>query len=188
VNAERPRAPERIELGGGAFLRALTPDDAPMVFATVDRERARLRPWLPWVDRSLGPADTRGFLEATAATDGREYIFGIWAADGFAGAMGLHTDPGHRSAEIGYWIDAAHEGQGLVTRSARALVTVAFGGLGMHRVWITADPRNRRSCAVAERLGFVLEGVRREDTLTDGRFRDTALYAILDREWRPEER
>jgi ribosomal-protein-serine acetyltransferase len=63
------------------------------------------------------------------------------------------------------------------------LTNVAFRDLGMHRVWLTADPTNRRSCAVAERLGFRLEGVRREDTLTDGRFHDTAIYAILEDEW-----
>ena len=53
----------------------------------------------------------------------------------------------------------------------------------MHRVWLTADPENTRSCAVAERLGFRLEGIRREDTYLDGKFRDTALYGVLEAEW-----
>jgi RimJ/RimL family protein N-acetyltransferase len=183
--SERPRAPERIDLRDGAFVRQLEPDDADVVYATIDRERERLRPWLPWVDTSHAAADTRAFIEAVVATDGRDHAFGIWAADGFAGVIGLHTDPQHRSAMIGYWIAAAHEGRGLVTSAARALADVAFRTLSMHRVWITADPRNRRSCAVAERLGFRLEGIRREDTLSDGRFRDTAIYAILEHEWPP---
>jgi ribosomal-protein-serine acetyltransferase len=178
------RAPERVDLDGGAYLRLFTPADAPLVFETIDRNRERLRPWLDWVDRTVGPADTRSFIETTIATDG-EYTYGIWAVDGFAGGIGLHTDPVHRSAMIGYWIDEEHEGYGLVTKAARALADVAFRLLLMHRVWLTADPTNRRSCAVAERLGFRREGVRREDTLTDGRFRDTAIYAILENEWPP---
>jgi ribosomal-protein-serine acetyltransferase len=182
------RAPDDIDLEGGAHLRLFTPADAPIVFETVDRNRERLRPWLPWVDTTTGPAVTRSFIETTNTADGHGYAYGIWAADGFAGAIGLHTDPYHRSAMIGYWIDEEHEGYGLVTKATRALTDVAFRVLSMHRVWLTADPTNRRSCAVAERLGFRREGVRREDTLMDGRFRDTAIYAILEDEWSPATR
>ena len=180
---QTPRSPERIDLGEGASLRLLVPEDAPVVFEAVERNRQRLRPWLGWVDRTLGPADTLAFIDLTIATRGREFAYGINVGDSFVGAIGLHTDPEHRSAMIGYWIDEEHEGRGLVTKASRALTEVAFRVLAMHRVWLTADPKNTRSCAVAERLGFRLEGIRREDTYTDGRFRDTALYAVLEDEW-----
>ena len=178
------RAPDRIELDAGAHLRTLVPEDADEVFSTVDRERERLRRWLPWVDASRGPDDTRAFIEETIATDGREYAYGIWAGDGFAGAIGLHIDRENRSAMIGYWIDSVHEGLGLVTNASRALTDVAIRQLGLHRVWLSADRENARSRAVAERLGFRLEGVHRGDTQKrDGRFRDTVFYAILEHEW-----
>lgn len=180
-------APERIELEGGAHLRLFVPEDAPVVFETVDRNRERLRRWLPWVDGSIGPADTRAFIEGTIATKGREYAYGIWAVDGLAGGIGLHTDPEHRSAMIGYWIDEEHEGRGLVTQASRALTEVAFRDLSMHRVWLSADPQNTRSCAVAERLGFRREGVHREDMLMNGRFRDTVIYAALEDDWPPSD-
>jgi ribosomal-protein-serine acetyltransferase len=182
---DEAKAPGRIDLDGGAYLRLFVPEDAPLVFETVDRDRVRLRRWLSWIDDSHGPADTRAFIASTIATEGREYAYGIWAPDGFAGGIGLHTDPDHRSAMIGYWIDARHEGQGLVTKAARALIDVAFRALSMHRVWLSADPENVRSCAVAERLGFRREGVRREDTVIDGVFHDTAIYAVLESEWPP---
>ena len=182
--AERPRPPANIDIGG-AHLRLLEPEDAPVVFATVDRQRDRLRPWLPWVDSSIGPADTRAFIEETIATEGREHAFGIWADDVFAGCVGLHTDPEQRSAMLGYWIDEEHEGQGLITRASYALTEIAFRDLFIHRVWLSADPLNTRSCAVAERLGFRLEGIHRDDSLRDGRYRDTAVYAILEDEWPP---
>ena len=180
---ETPRSPEHIDLGEGASIRLLVPEDALVVFETVDRNRERLRPWLGWVDRTLGPTDTRAFIDLTIETHGREFAYGIYVDSSFVGAIGLHTDPEHRSAMIGYWIDDEHEGRGLVTKASRALVDVAFRDLAMHRVWLTADPMNTRSCAVAERLGLRLEGIRREDTYTDGRFHDTALYAILEDEW-----
>ena len=180
---ETPRSPAHIDLGEGASIRLLVPEDALVVFETVDRNRERLRPWLGWVDRTLGPTDTRAFIDLTIETHGREFAYGIYVDSSFVGAIGLHTDPEHRSAMIGYWIDDEHEGRGLVTKASRALVDVAFRDLAMHRVWLTADPMNIRSCAVAERLGLRLEGIRREDTYTDGRFHDTALYAILEDEW-----
>ena len=185
---ETPRSPERIDLGEGASIRLLVPEDALVVFETVERNRERLRPWLGWVDRTLGPGDTLAFIDLTIATLGREFAYGIYVGDSFVGAIGLHTDPEHRSAMIGYWIDEEHEGRGLVTKASRALTEVAFRDLAMHRVWLTADPKNTRSCAVAERLGFRLEGIRREDTYTDGRFRDTALYAVLEDEWPADDR
>lgn len=181
--AEPPRSPQRIDLGDGASIRLLVPEDALVVFETVDRNRERLRPWLAWVDRTLSPGDTRAFIDLTISTQGREFAYGIYVGDSFVGAIGLHTDPEHRSAMIGYWIDEEHEGRGLVTKASRALTEVAFRDLAMHRVWLTADPKNTRSCSVAERLGFRLEGIRREDTYTDGQFRDTALYAVLEEEW-----
>ncbi len=180
---ETPRSPEHIDLGDGASIRLLVPEDALVVFETVDRNRERLRPWLGWVDRTLGSGDTLAFIDLAIATQGREFAYGIYEGDSFVGAIGLHTDPEHRSATIGYWIDEEHEGRGLVTKASRALIEVAFRDLAMHRVWLTADPTNTRSCAVAERLGLRLEGIRREDTYTDGLFRDTALYAVLEGEW-----
>jgi ribosomal-protein-serine acetyltransferase len=182
------KAPDFIDLEVGAHLRLLIPEDAAAVFETVDRNRHRLRRWLPWVDASIGPADTRAFIEATIATRGRENTYGIWSEGGFAGAIGLHTDPENRSAMIGYWLDEKHEGRGLVTNAARALMDVAFRDLSLHRVWLSTDKKNTRSCAVAERLGFRREGVHREDQLVNGRFRDTVIYAVLESDWPPADR
>jgi ribosomal-protein-serine acetyltransferase len=183
ANAPLPSPPDRIELGDGAYLRLYIPDDAGMVFEAVDRDRERLRAWLPWVDATIGPADTRAFIEASIGTEGREFAYGIFSADRLAGGIGLHADRENRSAMIGYWIAAEHEGQGLITRSSRALTDIAFRDLGMHRVWLSADAKNTRSRAVAERLGFQLEGVHRGDSLRGDRFRDTAIYAIVEDEW-----
>ncbi|MGH2680754.1 MAG: GNAT family N-acetyltransferase [Actinomycetota bacterium] len=182
------KMPMRVGLREDAWLRLLAPADADVVFAVVHRNRQHLRRWLPWVDGTIAPADTRAFIEETIATEGREYAYGIWTGEGLAGCIGLHTDPERRSAMVGYWIDENHEGRGLVTDASRALTEIAFRDLAIHRVWLSADPRNTRSCAVAERLGFSREGVHREDTIVDGRFRDTAIYAILEHEWPPSGR
>jgi len=45
------------------------------------------------------------------------------------------------------------------------------------------DALNTPSCNAAERLGFEFEGIFRQATIYKQRNRDTAWYAVLDREW-----
>ncbi|WP_367948702.1 GNAT family N-acetyltransferase [Rathayibacter sp. VKM Ac-2857] len=63
-----------------------------------------------------------------------------------------------QTAELGYWIDAAAEGRGAVTRACVALLT-EVPRRGIRRVEIRTAVENARSSRVAERLGFTCEGV-----------------------------
>jgi ribosomal-protein-serine acetyltransferase len=171
-----------LDLGDGIEVRFLEPDDAEAVFAVVDANRDRLRPWMSWVDPTLGPADTRAFIERVRAT-GIEDGLGIYVDGAYAGGIGLRADEVNGDAEIGYWIGAAHEGKGLVTRACRALIDRAFGDLGLHRVTIRAAPDNTRSRAIPERLGFREEGVLREAGKSALGHHDLVVYGLLDREW-----
>ncbi|HWF58347.1 MAG TPA: GNAT family protein, partial [Candidatus Dormibacteraeota bacterium] len=74
-------------------------------------------------------------------------------------------------------------GRGLVTRSVAALVDLAFGPLGLHRVELRAATRNARSRAVAERLGLVHEGTLRDAELLASGHVDLEIYSVLSTEW-----
>src|SRR5436190_1234172 len=56
--------------------------------------------------------------------------------------------------------------------------------IGLHRVSATLDPRNEASAALCRRLGMREEAHHVEDLWFKGEWGDTAIYAILDREWR----
>jgi RimJ/RimL family protein N-acetyltransferase len=60
---------------------------------------------------------------------------------------------------------------------------MAFGTLGLHRVFAQLDPRNDASIALCRRLGMREEAYLVEDLWFKGAWGDTAIYAILDREW-----
>ncbi|MEW1957509.1 GNAT family N-acetyltransferase [Kineococcus sp. NPDC059986] len=77
------------------------------------------------------------------------------------GACGARIDPYGGVASVGYWVDAAHQGLGLVSRAAQVLVRHLHEDRGLARVEIRTAVDNVRSRAVAERLGFTLEGVLR---------------------------
>ena len=177
--------PLYLELGDDAFVRTFTLDDAGTLFDLVDAERERLRRWFPWVDPTRTVDDQRAWVERSLASEHDHEANGIWLTGGeLAGTIGMSVNPLENGGEIGYWVAAAHEGRGLVTRGTAAMLDLAFDRLGLHRVQIRAAVHNDRSRAVAERLGFAHEGVLREQGLTGtGDYLDMAVYGVLDREW-----
>jgi [ribosomal protein S5]-alanine N-acetyltransferase len=82
------------------------------------------------------------------------------------------------SALLGYSIDAAHEGRGLMREALEAVLADAFGPrIGLHRVQANVRPENIRSLALLDRLGFEREGLAREYLFIDGAWRDHVLTA-----------
>ena len=63
------------------------------------------------------------------------------------------------------------------------MMQLVFDGLGYRRYEWKCDALNQPSRAAALRFGFVFEGVFRQATMYKGRNRDTAWYAIIDRDW-----
>ena len=64
-----------------------------------------------------------------------------------------------------------------------ALIAFAFTRLGLNRVNLSTATGNTSSCAVAERLGFVLEGTSRQAEWLYDHFVDLQRYALLVEEW-----
>jgi [ribosomal protein S5]-alanine N-acetyltransferase len=87
------------------------------------------------------------------------------------------------SAMLGYAIDPAHEGRGLMREALQAVLADAFGRLGLHRVQANVLPQNARSLALLDRLGFEREGVAREYLFIDGAWRDHVLTALRAPGW-----
>jgi ribosomal-protein-serine acetyltransferase len=178
---------ERVELrDDDILLRPLTVSDAAALFRLIDADRARLGRWLPWVEETRSERDSVRFI--ADATDERRrrrsLVLGILVGGSLHGTVGLHyVEWFDRSAEVGYWITSGAEGRGYVTRAVRLLLAFAFGPAGLHRVVLRCAVGNDRSRAVAERLGFVREGVLREAHRVGGRFLDQHLYALLRHEF-----
>jgi ribosomal-protein-serine acetyltransferase len=168
-----------------ASIRTFTPDDAEEIFALVEANRERLEAWMPWAESTRSPADTRDFIERSLASEHDLEANGIWVDGRAVGTIGLSVNHLVNAGELGYWIDAGFEGRGLITKASRLVLDHAFGVLKLHRVALCAGVENRRSRAVAERLGFREEGVVRDgDRVGGGRYVDMVLYGLLEDEWR----
>ena len=77
-----------------------------------------------------------------------------------------------------------HWGRGYAFEAASALLPFAFNELKLHRLFADCDPRNEASCRLVQKLGFKLEGIHRENYWLKGEWCNTAIYAMLDSDWR----
>ncbi|MDK0521363.1 GNAT family protein [Streptomyces sp. ML-6] len=137
---------------------------------TLEETRSRLeRQGRAWVEGTQLPLDI-------AVRAGRDWQL--------VGAVTLNCDLAMKTGEIGYWIDAAFEGRGLVTRSATEVLDQAFGPMGLDRVELRTGTDNVRSRSVARRLGFTEEGLLREAVIfPNGERDDDVIHGLLAREW-----
>jgi len=167
-------------------LRLFEPHHAEALFVLSDRNREHLRPWLPWIENTHEVSDSRGYILAMRRGygAGTDLAIGIWFKGELVGAIGLHRiDETNQSAEIGYWLSADAQGNGIVTRSCRAVLDYAFGDRALNRVTIRVDPRNAPSRAIPERLRFTEEGTLRQIQAHDDHFIDLVIYSMLASEW-----
>jgi RimJ/RimL family protein N-acetyltransferase len=171
-------------IGDGTVLIPRTPEIADAYHVLLSANHARLARWSPGLQEPTPEATRRSLERAGRAwLDGTRLplAIGIPADNGhrLVGVVNLTIDVSAEIAEVGFWIDAAAEGQGLVTRALTAVLGHAFGEIGLHRVEMRTVTTNDRSRRLAERLGFTPEGVLREAAkFPDGR-RDVAVYALL---------
>ena len=159
---------------------------AGIFFELLDRNREYLAKWVPWVDRIKSSSEAaeliKGWERQYARNDG--LVAGIWFKGELAGIINLnYIHWQNRCTNIGYWLGEAFQGQGIITKSCRALINYAFQEKDLHRIEIDPPAINLKSCAVAERLGFHKEGILRRKWLIKEEFVDGVLYSLLAEEW-----
>jgi ribosomal-protein-alanine N-acetyltransferase len=89
-----------------------------------------------------------------------------------------------QNAYLGYWIDAEHQGRGLMTEAVRATTLFAFRAAALHRVQAAVMPRNTGSRRVLEKAGYRGEGVAQRYLCIAGRWEDHVVFALTAEECR----
>lgn len=85
-----------------------------------------------------------------------------------------------QSCHLGYKIDGAEGGRGLMTEALARAIRFAFEELKLHRIEANIMPRNARSLRVVEKLGFVNEGLSRKYLRIAGVWEDHLHYVLLN--------
>lgn len=130
-------------------IAALCQDEAIREFTTVPSPYTEddARWWVDLASRTI--AQGRG-AHLLVAVDGEP-----------AAAVGIGIDERDRDGVVGYWTGPDHRGRGIATRATRAICRWAIEAFELEHVTLDAAATNVGSNAVAERLGFRLEGTQR---------------------------
>ena len=166
-------------------LRPFDDADADVLFAMHSSAHV-LRFWdaPPWSDRSRAARFITACRQMAEEGTGTRLAVDRISDGAFLGWCSLtRWSPDHRSAAMGYCFEDAAWGHGYATEAARALLQWAFDTLELNRVQAETDTRNAASARVLEKLGFVREGMLREDCVVNGEVSDSWVYGLIRRDW-----
>src|SRR5690242_17452398 len=143
-----------------------------------------------WTYLAYGPfADFASFkswlLERESSRDPWFYAF-IRRDTGKAAGMGafMRLDKANGVIEIGHiWMSPALQKTREATEAIYLMMRHCFDDLGVRRLEWKCHALNAPSRKAAERFGFIYEGIFRQHLIVKGRNRDTAWYAMIDKEW-----
>lgn len=119
--------------------------------------------------------------------DGSRAGFAAVDADGrflaMVGVVDLDLDA--NQGEIGYVVTKEARGRGVAQRCLRLVTDWALDGLGLARVELHIDPENAASLRVAERCGYIREGMLRSLHFKGDERGDVVIYSLLPGDPRP---
>ena len=165
------------------FIRAPQAGDGEALNAAVVESFDELKPWMPWAQAlpTLEESEItvrKGLARFTAREDLWLLCFAKESGR-LVVASGLHRiDWRVPKFEIGYWCRTSACGLGYTTEAVQAIAGFAREKLNARRIEIRMDDRNERSARVAERAGFLLEVILKNDVRAlDGQLSHTRIYA-----------
>lgn len=143
-----------------------------------------------WTYMAYGPfasmADYKAWMASACLGDDPLFHAIVDTATGKAVGVAsyLRIDPANGVIEVGHIAyPPALQKTIAATEAMFLLMRRAFDELGYRRYEWKCDSLNAPSRAAAERLGFQYEGTFRQAVVYKGRNRDTAWYAITDKDW-----
>ncbi len=183
------RPPERAPLAG-AWAR-LEPLEASAHAESLYRlSHAQAEDAILWTYLAYGPfADQgafEGWLEERARSGDPLFFAVVEQASGEAAGMAsyLNIVPANGCIEIGHiWFAPKLQKTRAATEAIFLLARHVFDDLGYRRLEWKCDALNEASRRAAGRFGFTYEGIFRQHMIVKGRNRDTAWFALLDRDW-----
>lgn len=127
---------------------------------TLDQQRERIRRMLAQSNQTILVAEAEGRLI------------------GYIAGMGGDYRRNWKTVHIVIGILQAYSGQGIGKRFFQALEAWAVEQ-GMHRLELEVMTHNQRGIALYQRMGFQVEGVKRDDLFVDGGYIDQYMMAKL---------
>lgn len=166
--------------GDSVALRTI--EEADLEFLAAARNDPEIRRPLT-VNRPSNGEQTRAFFEdAISGDDDVNLLFAV--DDDPVGMVSLfEEDDIAGTATIAYWVVPDEQGNGYCTEGLGLLCDHAFGDRRLNKLRADVLTTNDGSRRVLEKLGFVEEGVLREEKFADGGYVDVHRFGLLAADW-----
>ncbi|MCM2676932.1 GNAT family N-acetyltransferase [Alkalicoccobacillus plakortidis] len=166
------------------LIRAPKPGDGAQMYEAVCDSINELKPWLPFAqfEQSIENSEANireAHVNFLTRKDLRLLVF-LKETGELIASSGLHRiDWEVPKVEIGYWIRTNYSGKGYMTEAVKGITNFAVNELKARRIEIRCDAKNLKSRAVAERLGFELEAILKQESkaIDSDELRDTCVFA-----------
>ncbi len=159
-------------------LRPLVPADLPTLRAWRNHPTVRAA---MFSQHEIAPDEHRAWYERLSADPSRCLLIAE-AADGPFGFVQFGDVAPGGIADWGFYTRPdAPRGSG--TRLCAAALDQAFGALALHKVCGQVISGNAASLALHRRLGFVEEGVLRDQKYLNGAYHSLICFGLLRQEW-----
>ena len=167
------------------FMRVPRAGDSRFIWPAVVESQAQLSPWMPWAYPQAKEQGVEEFCRRAASHfllreqfNYSLYLKGTETCIGMCGTPRLNWAV--PMFEIGYWLRTPYCESGYMNEAVRAVERLCFDLFEAQWIEIRCDARNARSRRVAERAGYMLEGIlRRRERAPAGELRDSCVYAKL---------
>lgn len=179
-----PRPWPAVLRDGELTLRPLTLADQDAWIEVRSRNADWLRPWEATVPPGGGdrPSTFRQMVARLRrqARQGTTMPFAIEVDGRLVGQVTVNNivRGSAQFASVGYWIDSAVAGRGLMPRAVALVIDHCFTTAGLHRIEICVRPENTNSLRVVEKLGLHEVGFAPWFLHIDGAWRDHRIYAV----------
>ena len=172
------------------ILRALNQEFAPNVCEFYKKNYDHLALWEPNLSRHFLLTDA---MEKFMKADFKNILLGnsirYWFSfksvpDKLIGAINFQNirRGAFKSCQIGYKIDQEFSRRGLTAEAMHCTITSLFTEEGLHRIEALIDMDNISSINLAEKLGFLREGISRECVRINQKWKDCYQYSLLNGE------
>lgn len=128
--------------------------------------------------------DIQNYLDAHCRKTETEYLFGIFLGSLLSGTVRIYNiNHKHRFASLGIIISQNMQGKGLATKSIRSIIPYCFHDLNLNRLEAQVFENHTPSINLFTKLGFVKEGILRENFLIEGKLENSIMFALTQKDF-----
>lgn len=166
------------------FLTAASTDISQSLFDLIQEERSYLEQWMDWPKPIDSLSRCRRYIREMELMNkvGQQFFSFVIYEKQLAGSIALSKIDKHNlSAELGFWKSQRRLPKHQMHLAMQSFIQACWSNSSYHRLEIQTPASNLAAKALSTKLGFRLEGSKREAIRQKGQFENLDIYGLLRR-------